>query len=161
MSAPEDDAIAKSYDAQLLRRLLRYLRPYWAEVAFAFVLIVVMAGLDLVAPWLTKLAIDEHIAKGDGAGLWQVFGLYLANVIGESGLTFKPRVQKIGGEADELANRRLREEWAAWGQRGTCTLDGQLSWREVEDLLAVSWQRDGEAFLRLVRGRNVSLRHQV
>lgn len=77
------------------------------------------------------------------------FSLYLANVIGDSGLTFKPRVSRIGGEADELANRRLREEWAAWGQRGNCTRDGQLSWREVEDLLAISWQRDGEAFLRL------------
>lgn len=84
------------------------------------------------------------------------FALYLANVIGESGLVFKPRVRRIDGTSDELANRRLREEWAAWGQRGTCTLDGQLSWREVEDLLAVSWQRDGEAFLRLIKGRSLN-----
>lgn len=84
------------------------------------------------------------------------FALYLANVVGESGLTFKPRVTRIGGGPDELANLRLRQEWAAWGERENCTLDGQLSWREVEDLLAISWQRDGEAFLRLIRvpGRN-------
>lgn len=84
------------------------------------------------------------------------FGLYLANVIGDAGLVFKPRVTRIDGQADELANRRLREEWAAWGQRGNCTLDGQLSWREVEDLLAISWQRDGEAFLRLIKRRGVN-----
>ncbi len=84
------------------------------------------------------------------------FSLYLANVIGDSGLVFKPRVTRIDGQSDELANRRLRDEWAAWGQRGTCTLDGQLTWREVEDLLAVSWQRDGEAFLRLIKGRGLN-----
>lgn len=84
------------------------------------------------------------------------FALYLANVIGEEGLQLKPRVRRISGEADSLANRRLAEEWAAWGQRGSCTLDGQLSWREVEDLLAISWQRDGEAFLRLIRNRTAN-----
>lgn len=84
------------------------------------------------------------------------FALYLANVIGDAGLVFKPRVTMFDGSPDELANRRLREEWAAWGQRGNCTLDGQLSWREVEDLLAVSWQRDGEAFLRLIKRRGVN-----
>lgn len=84
------------------------------------------------------------------------FALYLANVIGDAGLVFKPRVTRLDGQTDELANRRLREEWAAWGQRGNCTLDGQLSWREVEDLLAISWQRDGEAFLRLRRIRGIN-----
>lgn len=82
------------------------------------------------------------------------FSLYLANVIGDSGLIFKPRVTRLDGSQDELANRRLREEWLAWGERGNCTRDGALSWREVEDLLAISWQRDGEAFLRLVPSSN-------
>ena len=36
-----------------------------------------MAGLDLVGPWLTKIAIDRHIANGDAAGLTRVAGLYL------------------------------------------------------------------------------------
>src|SRR5207247_1137809 len=49
---PEDDPIAKSYDSRLLRRLLTYLRPYKAQVAISFLLIVVMAGLDLVPPYL-------------------------------------------------------------------------------------------------------------
>jgi len=73
----DDDAIAKSYDRQLLVRLLRYLRPYRAAVAVSFLLIVAMAGLDLVGPYLTKVAIDQHIARGDAAGLTRVAGLYL------------------------------------------------------------------------------------
>ena len=60
----EDDAVAKSYDRTLLLRLLTYLRPYKAAVAASFLLIVVMAGLDLVGPYLTKVAIDRHITAG-------------------------------------------------------------------------------------------------
>ena len=65
----EDDTIAKSYDRQLMVRLLLYLRPYKAAVAVSFLLIVAMAGLDLVGPYLTKVAIDQHIARGDARGL--------------------------------------------------------------------------------------------
>ncbi len=78
MTAPDDDALApQSYDWRLLRRLLGYLRPHRAAVAAAFALIVAQAGIDLVGPYLTKVAIDRHIAKGDAAGLARVAGLYL------------------------------------------------------------------------------------
>jgi ATP-binding cassette subfamily B protein len=73
----EDAPPPKTYDWTLLRRLLRYLRPHAASVAAAFALIVAMSGLDLVAPYLTKVAIDRHIARGDAEGLARVAGLYL------------------------------------------------------------------------------------
>jgi len=74
----DDDAVApQSYDLQLLRRLLGYLRPHLGAVAAAFVLIVAQAGIDLVGPYLTKVAIDRHIATGDASGLARVAGLYL------------------------------------------------------------------------------------
>ena len=59
----EDDPLEKSYDSRLLLRLLKYLRPYKPAVAFSFVLIILMAALDLVGPYLTKVAIDDHIKK--------------------------------------------------------------------------------------------------
>jgi len=77
----EDDAVAKSYDRTLLLRLLTYLRPYKAAVAVSFLLIVVMAGLDLVGPYLTKVAIDQHIRRGDAAGLAGVAALYLLTLL--------------------------------------------------------------------------------
>jgi len=76
-SRHEEDPLAKSYDSKLLLRLLRYLPPYKGAVALSFLLIVLASGLDLVGPYLTKVAIDSNIAKGDAGGLLRVAGLYL------------------------------------------------------------------------------------
>jgi ATP-binding cassette subfamily B protein len=72
----EDDAVTPSYDSRMLLRLLWYLRPHKGAVAMAFLLIVMMAGLDLVGPYFTKLAIDEHIAQGNAEGLRNIAALY-------------------------------------------------------------------------------------
>jgi len=77
----EDDPVDKSYDRTLLRRLLRYLRPYWAPVLASFLLIVVMAGLDLVGPYLTKVAIDRYIRQGNASGLDTIALLYLGSLL--------------------------------------------------------------------------------
>jgi ATP-binding cassette, subfamily B, multidrug efflux pump len=78
VSGPDDDAVAPpSHDWRLLRRLLGYLKPHRAAVGAAFALIVALAGIDLVGPYLTKVAIDRHIARGDAAGLAGVAFLYL------------------------------------------------------------------------------------
>ena len=76
-----EDLVAKSYDRTLLRRLLTYLRPYKAAVAVSFLLIVVMAALDLVGPYLTKIAIDRHITRGDARGLAGVAALYMLTLL--------------------------------------------------------------------------------
>jgi len=77
----EDDPLGKSYDSQLLLRLLTYLRPYKIAVGVSFLLIVLMAGLDLVGPYLTKVAIDRHITTGDTQGLAGVAVLYLLTLL--------------------------------------------------------------------------------
>jgi ATP-binding cassette subfamily B protein len=90
-SAPqlnEDDPVGKAYDFKLLVRLLGYLRPYKAAVAGAFVLILAMAGLDLVGPYLVKVAIDDHIAVGDARGLRHVAALYLLALVAAYGVRF-------------------------------------------------------------------------
>jgi ATP-binding cassette subfamily B protein len=81
---PDDDgagATSAAYDWRLLRRLLGYLRPYLPQMAASFALIVVMAGLDLVGPYLFKVAIDRHIAVGDARGLRDVALLYLLTLL--------------------------------------------------------------------------------
>lgn len=81
MSAMQDDAIGKAYDAVLMRRLLTYLRPHWASVLVAFVAILGGSLTDLAQPWLTQIAIDDYITKGDLPGLWQLGRWFLAILV--------------------------------------------------------------------------------
>jgi ATP-binding cassette subfamily B protein len=62
----EEEALGKAYDARLMRRLLRYLRPYWRQVALALVVLLLAAGANVVGPWITQLVIDRAIPSRDG-----------------------------------------------------------------------------------------------
>ena len=78
----DDDILGKAYDARLMRRLLVYLRPYWRQVAIAFVAIIAGAAAQLAQPYLIKTAIDRHIATGRLAGLDRLAALYLVILAG-------------------------------------------------------------------------------
>jgi ATP-binding cassette subfamily B protein len=76
----QDDGIGKAYDARLMRRLLRYLRPHWRAVVVAFVAVSGASVAELAQPWLTQVAIDRYIASGDVAGLGRLAVAFLALV---------------------------------------------------------------------------------
>ncbi|MDQ2806560.1 MAG: ABC transporter ATP-binding protein/permease [Chloroflexota bacterium] len=57
----EDELLGKAYDSRLMRRLLRYLRPYRALMALAFGLIFATAVLQLAPTLLFQQAIDRVI----------------------------------------------------------------------------------------------------
>jgi len=78
----EDEILGKAYDARLMRRLLTYLKPYWRQVAFAFVAILGGGAAALGQPYLVKLAIDNHIATGELEGLDTLAALYVAILVG-------------------------------------------------------------------------------
>ncbi|MGH7502541.1 MAG: ABC transporter ATP-binding protein [Longimicrobiales bacterium] len=61
----EEEALGRAYDARLMRRLLRYLRPYRLRVVLAIALLMVGALVELVGPWLTMIALDRAIPDGD------------------------------------------------------------------------------------------------
>jgi ATP-binding cassette subfamily B multidrug efflux pump len=48
-----------------LRRLLQYFRPFWGLLVAAGVLVIVSTALQLAAPYLTGIAVDQFIASGD------------------------------------------------------------------------------------------------
>jgi ATP-binding cassette subfamily B protein len=77
MAGQDDEILGKAVDAQLMRRLLRYLRPYWRSVAVAFVAIIGGASASLAQPYLMKMAIDRYIAAGRLADLNRLAILYL------------------------------------------------------------------------------------
>jgi ATP-binding cassette subfamily B multidrug efflux pump len=60
----EEEALGKAYDARLMRRLLRYLRPYRARVVAAVVLALVTGSLAAVVPYLFKVGVDNYLVPG-------------------------------------------------------------------------------------------------
>ena len=58
----EEEVLGKAYDARLMRRLLRYIRPYKAAVSFSLVLLLLNSLLQVIGPLLTALAVDRYLA---------------------------------------------------------------------------------------------------
>ncbi len=77
----EEEALGKAYDAKLMRRLLGYLWPYRSRVSLAVLLLVLAAGLQVVGPWLTKLALDNAIPTQDGRLLALLGIAYLGTAV--------------------------------------------------------------------------------
>src|SRR5256886_10917830 len=66
MASHEEEVLGKAYDSRLMKRLLKYLRPYKWQVAMALAAIVMKAGADVLGPFLTKIAIDKYLAHAAG-----------------------------------------------------------------------------------------------
>ena len=88
MSLHEEEVLGKAYDSVLMRRLLRYLLPYRAHVGVALVAIIANAGLQLMQPYLVKIAIDRHIQPGNLAGLDRIALAFLAILFASFSLEF-------------------------------------------------------------------------
>jgi ATP-binding cassette, subfamily B, multidrug efflux pump len=72
----------KFFNRRVILRMVRYFMPYWRSILLAFLAMLVITGLTLLAPYLLKLAIDEHIAAGDLAGLNRIALLLAASFAG-------------------------------------------------------------------------------
>jgi ATP-binding cassette subfamily B multidrug efflux pump len=57
----EEGKLGKPYDLKLMARLGEFLKPYWTLMALSLLFVLIMAGLDLFIPYLTKEAIDRYI----------------------------------------------------------------------------------------------------
>lgn len=54
---------------RVLLRMARFIRPYWPLMVIGTLLMLASSGAGLLAPYLTKVAIDSNIAQGDVPGL--------------------------------------------------------------------------------------------
>ena len=77
----DEELHEKPYDLRLMRRLLSYLRPYRSRVALAVFFLFVGSALELVGPWLTKVALDRAIPNGDMGLLATLVGAYVASLL--------------------------------------------------------------------------------
>ena len=93
----EEEVLGKAYDRRLMRRLLRYMRPYRGIVVISLVFLFINALLQVAGPLLTKLAVDLYLvpvgrpapaplnhwlSANPWAGLIQISALYLLAIAG-------------------------------------------------------------------------------
>lgn len=86
MSAPE--TTGKIFDGKVLRRILKQVAPYRRRFLWTGVLVVLLAGLSWVRPYLIRVALDDHIAVGDGPGLLRIFLMVVGLIVVEALLQF-------------------------------------------------------------------------
>jgi ATP-binding cassette subfamily B protein len=84
----EDEITGKAYDARLMKRLLRYGGPYRLLLTGGVLLLLVVSGLELIGPLLTKQAVDVYIPSRDMSGLLNILVWYSLVLIGLFALRF-------------------------------------------------------------------------
>ncbi|MCF6466702.1 ABC transporter ATP-binding protein [Clostridium sp. Cult2] len=57
----EDEILGKAYDSNLMKRLLKYAKPYWHLLSLTIILMMLVTGLELIRPYLIKVTIDDYI----------------------------------------------------------------------------------------------------
>lgn len=77
----EEEAIGKTYDFRVAKRLLSYLKPYWHIAAAALLLTVLANVLFSLQPRFTQMAVDDYISPKKTEGIWifafAFFGIFL------------------------------------------------------------------------------------
>ncbi|QNO13792.1 ABC transporter ATP-binding protein [Alkalicella caledoniensis] len=57
----DEEILGKAYDSKLMKRLLKYAKPYWKAFALSICFLLVITAIDLTRPYLVKIAIDDYI----------------------------------------------------------------------------------------------------
>ena len=103
----------------------------------------------LAADFATLRARSRELWRNDGfARGW--FARQIRNVVGHEGIQLKPKVKFQNGKLDKKVNARIEEAWDNWTKAENCTVDGKLTFREVQALVVEHVLRDGEAIIRKV-----------
>jgi len=88
----EEEILGKAYDARLMKRLLQYAMPYKKYIVLAILLNIFVAALGPLRPYLTQIAVDKDIAKGNYHGLMIIsialFGLLVLQAVVQYFLTY-------------------------------------------------------------------------
>ena len=94
---------------------------------------------------LRKLRSRARELADNESTMTRFLDLCVSNIAGKHGVRMQPKVEKLRGPglASDL-NDQISDEWRQWCERGNCTVDGLLSFDELERLLIRTAALDGE-----------------
>ena len=58
----DDEVVGKVYDARLMRRLGRYVRPYWVQAGISSLAVSLKSLCDVAGPILVMVAVDRYLS---------------------------------------------------------------------------------------------------
>lgn len=117
----------------------------------------VRAGMQVIRSRARELTQNDPYAKA-----------YLRacrkNIVGSEGfaLQVKARDTKVGPDGkiistlDRFANDLIEQKFADWSRKGVCEITGKWSFRRVQSMCVTGVKRDGEIFVRLLRGAGLN-----
>lgn len=76
-----------------------------------------------------------------------------ANVVGPTGINLQCQFQNDRGEPDLADQQFVENHFKKWGARKHCSIDGMLSWKEIQTLAIQTIARDGEVLIQKIRNR--------
>ena len=94
----EEQDLGKVYDRVLMKRLLAYLKPYKFQLLIIGLLMVGNTLARLVGPYLTQIAIDQHITPGILDGLSTIAIFLIVGLVSEFVFSYfeEYKMQMIG-----------------------------------------------------------------
>ena len=84
------------------------------------------------------------------------FELMKVNCIGDKGILLQSKALDSVGNLDQKGNQALENAFKMWGKYGNPTVDGRMSWLDVQKLAVELLAKDGEAFI--IKHRNSQFR---
>ena len=104
-------------------------------------------ALEVLRDRSRELVRDNEYAK-------RYMQLLKTNVVGDRGFHLQVKARNSDGTLDQVGNAIIENAWKKWGRLGSCTVDGKMSWLDVQRYVIETMARDGECFIRKVRGKN-------
>lgn len=120
---------------------------------------------NLTSDWVMDERTGDEILRADLAtlrsrsrDLWRnndyakAFGrLLVTNVVGPKGIQLRNNATE-GSAPDVVANRIIETAWRRWGKRGECSVSRNIPFKALCAQALETVARDGEAFIRKVKG---------
>jgi len=79
--------------------------------------------------------------------------LLKTNIVGDQGFQLQIKARNADGTLDAAGNTIIENAFTRWGRIGSPTVDGRMSWIDCQKFAVESMARDGEVFVKKLRGK--------
>lgn len=80
------------------------------------------------------------------------YGLLKSNVVGHTGIALQVKALGSDKQLDIVGNKAVEKAWKKWCKRGNCDVTRSLSFIDLLKIALETTARDGEVFIRKVKG---------